>query len=1261
MTSVQTGKELLAEKRGLYRFLRCREYGQSRIFSVDSVPDKIRKKLNSEYNNVIRYTNDLKVAVQSKLWANIENAVTDVMKILIDHNGTDTASKFRKTQMKQTFVAYGGVQYLLRICEPPICTSDARNLPKATFHERAETWNEILSILRELIITVPSLPDRFFSLQHISFFITLLHHTTVFECAAAVVEEILTCREDPFPLYIVPNLFGLLKGLSSRHLAHFCRVISLTIFEPEDRHILEGTHSVRAMELLRMRRTRAFRSSNLVVEKNQNILVQMPDFLPRLVQIMRIVNHGPELSEFIRRNIVAQLPISTDILEFSSSLAGIDDWTHFSKLEAALKNKDADSVSMPSSAESTHAYSNTISPIATELLDALTPSSSSGNLEISNLVRVMLLAERLDVAEISPLGQAFLFSQHLPDTDQDSLAELRQRMLRNRFRRGYGDRRGPVAISEQRARDELLFHALILAPHQIEIIFVICTLLAGRRKIFVQNWLLELGLGNVLSDLFDRMSWDAPPFTGPNFLEHTHGAGCECNPDNAVRVQVLRLIHNYYDRDFLGNANKFTLLSPEERDFFLRVPQATADAGEGLQSGLLTLARKGLIGRIIDTLNKQTPDSQYRFWLSACIENFLRGCGRRGQAFVTERGLLLATVKNIFDFEDKKGKESSSSGSNTYQTAFDLVGEIIKCNPRVLEILDSELSDEEFRAWIRICLDHLVDSNVFLRSLFLTIELYHTSVTHSSGIHCFERFGFVENALAIENTKIPHNEHCCGYLASTWTQELPQLSSSSVRQYREKKELQEMRARAAKTPRSSSKVKVADSTSASSSNKTNNASATSRVPATPASSHTSAASAASSSQSTYSPSSQNILLNIVNGVGGVMSSLSGSTKPSKTTIEGAAVMKDSKAIWADSEVEVIPGTGIPSAKHCDAGLDGAFYTPPEGPVVTKASLPISEGFPNSVGAISMNVLSLAMEQFKNSLDRSDNPSEGVDGNAVSMKKLPANTSVETHSAPAVPDNVAAPLTIQPKIFRFSMFVIQEKYSILLRLMSAVSIHSINHENICCLNSTLLIMLFDLQRHQLGHTLKRICQLANDCDPVIPALIARKNQRRKKTSAVPMLCVHLLSSDRVEPSTPNSKGSSTKVSCGCDLSTGCTTFSDSEKHSDSFNSEGKKKPAEDSLVKKSLKQLAEQQSIIEYQKYLSDDNKTSQECDDDSKLSNGALVMTNFRELLWYWREYYLRRGRDRLSIEFSSHIRFSHFLNLVGKFLTFGSLTFHVC
>jgi hypothetical protein len=44
-----------------------------------------------------------------------------------------------------------------------------------------------------------------------------------------------------------------------------------------------------------------------------------------------------------------------------------------------------------------------------------------------------------------------------------------------------------------------------------------------------------------------------------------------------------------------------------------------------------------------------------------------------------------------------------------------------------------------------------------------------------------------------------------------------------------------------------------------------------------------------------------------------------------------------------------------------------------------------------------------------------------------------------------------------------------------------------------------------------------------------------------------------------------------------------------------------------------------------------------------------IVMRSLRELLWYWTEYYLRRGRDRLSIEFSSRISFRFWYDLVGK------------
>ena len=38
--------------------------------------------------------------------------------------------------------------------------------------------------------------------------------------------------------------------------------------------------------------------------------------------------------------------------------------------------------------------------------------------------------------------------------------------------------------------------------------------------------------------------------------------------------------------------------------------------------------------------------------------------------------------------------------------------------------------------------------------------------------------------------------------------------------------------------------------------------------------------------------------------------------------------------------------------------------------------------------------------------------------------------------------------------------------------------------------------------------------------------------------------------------------------------------------------------------------------------------------------DGATVLRGFRRLLWFWSEYYLRGGRDRLSLEFSTHVKF---------------------
>lgn len=84
------------------------------------------------------------------------------------------------------------------------------------------------------------------------------------------------------------------------------------------------------------------------------------------------------------------------------------------------------------------------------------------------------------------------------------------------------------------------------------------------------------------------------------------------------------------------------------------------------------------------------------------------------------------------------------------------------------------------------------------------------------------------------------------------------------------------------------------------------------------------------------------------------------------------------------------------------------------------------------------------------------------------------------------------------------------------------------------------------------------------------------------------------------------------------------------------------------ILKKVKRLAHHEDMLSRHKESSDKYLENDDCIDISKRKNLKL-MHNFRELLWFWGEYYLRRGRDRLSVAFSSHIPFSYWERLVGK------------
>jgi hypothetical protein len=108
----------------------------------------------------------------------------------------------------------------------------------------------------------------------------------------------------------------------------------------------------------------------------------------------------------------------------------------------------------------------------------------------------------------------------------------------------------------------------------------------------------------------------------------------------------------------LGNKNKFLILSSAEQKL---VSDAKFDSGIQIDSN----CQLGTLSKIIFTLMKESADSVYRFWLSACIENFLRGCGQIGQLFVSNTGLLVHVTKHILSFKP--------SVNNALQTSFDLM------------------------------------------------------------------------------------------------------------------------------------------------------------------------------------------------------------------------------------------------------------------------------------------------------------------------------------------------------------------------------------------------------------------------------------------------------------------------------------------------------------------------------------------------------------------------------------------------------------
>mmetsp|Transcript_30132 Transcript_30132/g.45945 ORF Transcript_30132/g.45945 Transcript_30132/m.45945 type:complete len:1293 (-) Transcript_30132:1715-5593(-) len=1090
----------------------------------------------------------LERALQQGDWSELCHLVSGLTPRLVGDPSlqrTSTANSGRLSIERQAFIIGGGVELYLRIFRDTARDDnhsttetqeqeqrwiDARDLsPSLVANKLANCWNEVLASLRELVYALPVLVENQSIFDHgrfVPFLFTLLSHEVCFDTAATLIEEILSLQSHspppPIPsdeaqidseyrsmtlvvpvttffLGNIPNLYSLWRGFNCRQLAHFCRILALLVFEPEDRQLLESPAVLKSLGLLQLRRDRAVRR-DATVDMNQAILLGDAKVMGRLISLLKVMNYAPTLRRSAAYHVMAHFPFISETL-MMLGLSEMSHWTDLGRLDA-LARKLLNG-------------NNNLSELGsvTEMLEQLSGSlQSNSSLEpttqLGHIIHVINAAQQagvvvgrrrpsrsssIHVASMPLSSNADASSQSPQQQQQPSLDNIAsaaitisdQVMMRrnsaptpnttnnnndddNTFNSnnllltidmtGTGDNvsspspassyNGRLRISSpEDAANELQFNALLLAPYQVEVLFVLCTLLGGRRKMDTQRFLQDAGLISTMNDMFHRLSFgttvsetanpsdastttadtaaaaaesspsttreseagsedtSALPAAGSENANGTgggiHGPGCECTPESALSVQYLRLLHNFCDRDCDNYSARRLLLSKEEREYIF----SDANWQEEEQAFLQRNLEPGLFSKVLKAFCHESDDSPYRFWLASCSESYLRGSSPHEQWFAAKSGLLHHLVEDILS------DRLHCAGS--LQTSFDLLGEVCKGNAEVLHLLAVKLEDDDqFSKLFSKAASNLVDSNVFLRSLLLTMERIAAAKQFSSTVIRKQADPWIPHSYGPWTGRSGPNTRF--YLTHSWWDALPMRSE----------------------------------------------------------------------------------------------------KGDGTTQEEAS--------------------------------DDARSTDWFPPILTRNNEQQNE------------VSGMADAQ---SLD------SGVIGyngwHFVPCNRTLTNETVWSNEAILLPNSIG----------RLAWFLVTNQSRLLRDLLCVVDLTNINHENICCLNTAVVVSIFAHRRKQLVSVLDELKKMTSDEEET-----AARSQ--------------FVTQQQNNPSSPEYMANNQRV--------------DASRHN----------------------ALLLRHSI-------------------SARLGDRTHVLENFRELLWFWSEYYTHRGRDRLSLEFSSHVRFHEWHSVV--------------
>lgn len=524
-----------------------------------------------------------------------------------------------------------------------------------------------MAILRELCFTHPQVGEWLGANDtFIVFLFSLLGEAKTFDAAIGLLEEVLGAKTDTFDLSLVPEFNALVRGMSKGQLGIFCRVLAMVVFEPDDRN---GDEVVSSLELLRSRkRGRYVTPAVRNIDRNHAIVLGIPGLLERLVKLLR-GTHQPD----------------SDSLHFTDFY-----YQHHTTEE-----------------EGEGAGAGVLGAGLGGLGVGLSGIGLGVALNGLGFGTGLVMGETEGMAVDSGEGE----------TDREEMRNVLHTMEQEL-----------EALMDGTAQT---LKALALSTYQVELLFVLYALLAGKRKAELQDRLAGMGLIHTATALFDNTDWLAAPAALPPYERGFHGPQCECNPDTALKIQLLRLILNFCDGDFENRHNKKLLLSREE---LAALYGAAAGVGTGVGTSVgagssastststSTSARQptkqdpGLLSKLINVFYQLPQDQNNRFWMASCIEAFLRGSDPIFQKFVARSGMLEYLIDDIV--------ADGPKAQGSMQTSFDLLGELMKFNREIFVSFNQLLAGAKLTKFLSNVVTHLVDSNVFLRGMVLSMERF---------------------------------------------------------------------------------------------------------------------------------------------------------------------------------------------------------------------------------------------------------------------------------------------------------------------------------------------------------------------------------------------------------------------------------------------------------------------------------------------------------------------------------------------------------